>query len=66
MSNPDPESLDAVLARLNMKVDMLCEDMKEVKTMVRGHDQFKYWILGVAALLGGITSKALGWIISPK
>lgn len=65
-NNPDPESLDAILARLHLKVDMLCEDMKQVKSMVQGHDQFKYWILGAAAILGGCTSKALGWLTSNK
>ena len=66
MNNLDPESLDAVLARLHMKVDILCEDMKEVKVMVRGHDQFKYWILGIAAFFGAVTSKAIGWVTSSK
>jgi len=49
-----------------MKVDILCEDMKEVKVMVRGHDQFKYWILGIAAFFGAVTSKAIGWVTSSK
>jgi hypothetical protein len=60
--DPNPESLDAVLARLHLKVDMLCEDMKQVKSMVQGHDQFKYWILGAAAVLGGLTSRVITWI----
>ena len=64
--DPNPESLDAVLARLHMKVDMLQEDMKEVKKMVQGHDQFKYWVLGIAALFGALTSKALSWIVNSK
>ena len=64
--NPDPESLDAVLARLHLKVDILCEDMKAVKSMVQGHENFKWWLFGVAAILGGATSRIVSWITNSK
>lgn len=71
--NYNPDSFDAVLSRIEAKLDRWVTEAREwrelhttqiteLRKTVEGHERFKYWLLGLAAAGGAIGSKLLSWI----
>jgi len=70
MPDYNPDSLDAVVARIEEKIDNFVRDanewrashakqIAEMKSSIESHERFKYWILGIAAATGAAGSKLL-------
>ena len=69
----NPDSFDAVLSRIESKLDSWIHEAREwrenheakiaeLKKSVEGHERFKYWVLGLAAAGGAIGSKLLSFL----
>lgn len=70
MPDYNPDSLDAVVSRIEQKIDTFVREAKEwrekhakqiaeMKASVDSHERFKYWILGIAAATGAAGGKLL-------
>lgn len=45
------------------KIESTIEDYPDLKEMVRGHDNYKWWIIGVAGAISLTGLFALKWIV---
>lgn len=77
MPDYNPDSLDAVVSRIEQKIDAFVKDaeewrashakqISEIKSSVDSHERFKYWVLGIAAATGAVGSKFLNFITGSK
>ena len=73
MNNYNPDSLEAVISRLETKFDgWMTEskawreaheiEMNKLQASVQSHDRFKYWLAGIAAGAGALGGKILSVI----
>jgi hypothetical protein len=70
MPDYNPDSLDAVVSRIEQKIDTFVRETQEwraqqaleiasLKSTVQAHERFKYWLLGMAAAAGAAGGKIL-------
>jgi hypothetical protein len=56
----NPHSVDAVLSRLETKLDAALNKMEEIEKRVGGLERFKYFLAGIAGAAGAAGSKVIG------
>lgn len=55
----NPESVDAVLTRIETKLDTALTRVSQLETTVMALDRFKWILVGAAALGGGLAAKVV-------
>lgn len=60
MSSPEPQSIEAQLAVINTKLDLLITTRDDHEIRLRKVEQFKWVVVGVAAAAGGIAGRVVG------
>lgn len=52
--NPEPQSIEAQLAVINTKLDLLITTRDDHEIRLRKIEQFKWVLVGIAAAVGGV------------
>lgn len=60
MPIPEPQSIEAQLAVINTKLDLLITTRDDHEIRLRKVEQFKWVVVGVAAAAGGIAGRFVG------
>lgn len=60
MPTPEPQSIEAQLAVINTKLDLLITTRDDHEIRLRKVEQFKWVVVGVAAAAGGIAGRVVG------
>lgn len=60
MPIPEPQSIEAQLAVINTKLDLLITTRDDHEIRLRKVEQFKWVVVGVAAAAGGIAGRVVG------
>jgi hypothetical protein len=55
-------SVDSVLSRLETKMDILIEEVKKDRKDIESLKQFKYWLMGAAALIPFVGDALVEWL----
>ena len=60
---PEPQSIEAQLAVINTKLDLLIANRDDHETRLRKLEQFKWVVVGIAAAAGGVAGRLSGALI---